>query len=337
MFNYGRSIRLSVLGDMVPAAIAISAQVVLERSSLNTQNAAHQLSALLAWYQEMGVSVAVGEDAIDWRQRGDVAPGAAFAMIALAGVGGAPQAAVARAARSRLEAGRDGAQVFEPPRGGAAPREHAPSTPVRGIVARKAGDAAQSGNAAKVSARTLIELRAELEAFEGCGLKATAKSLCFSRGADKARVMVIGEAPGRDEDLAGTPFAGQVGQLLNVMLGAIGMGEADVHITNVVYWRPPGNRTPTAQETAACAPFLMRQIELVAPDFVLILGGIAAKQLLGTSDGIMKIRGKWRTISSGGREIQALATLHPAYVLKVPASKRQVWRDLLTLKLAVSG
>jgi uracil-DNA glycosylase len=285
----------------------------------------------------MGVSVAVGDDAINWCERGDVAPGAAFQLIPLAGAGGAAHVVGEVAARPRLEAGRDGALAAPRPGSGAAPREQGTVAPVRGIVARKSGDVAQSGGTARVAAKSLVALRAELEAFEGCGLKATAKSLCFYRGADKARVMIIGEAPGRDEDLAGRPFAGQAGQLLDAMLGAIGLGEGDVHITNVVYWRPPGNRTPTAQETSACAPFVMRQIELVAPDFVLILGGVAAKQLLGTPDGIMKVRGKWRTVASGGRDIPTLATLHPAYVLKVPASKRQVWRDLLALKLAVAG
>jgi uracil-DNA glycosylase len=289
------------------------------------------------------VSVAVGDDAINWCQRGDVAPGAAFQVCALAGMTasagarGARQADSGVAARPRLEADRVGAQTALQPRGGAVPLEQAAGAPVRGIAARKGGEVAQSGAVARVVATTLVELRAELEAFEGCGLKATAKSLCFYRGADTARVMVIGEAPGRDEDLAGRPFAGQAGQLLDAMLGAIGLGDGDVHISNVVYWRPPGNRTPTAQETGACAPFVMRQIELVAPDYVLILGGVAAKQLLGTPDSILKIRGKWRTLPSGGRAIPTLATLHPAYVLKVPASKRQVWRDLLALKLAVSG
>ena len=186
-----------------------------------------------------------------------------------------------------------------------------------------------------MTARTLGELAAALAGFDGCGLKSTAKSLCLYRGAETARLMIIGEAPGRDEDLAGKPFVGPAGQLLDRMLAAISMTEADVHITNVVYWRPPGNRTPTPQEALACAPFLARQIELVAPEVILLLGGAAAKTLLATEDGIMKLRGKWQTIASAGRQIRTMATLHPAYVLRAPASKRQVWRDLLGVRAAL--
>ncbi|MEQ1696377.1 MAG: uracil-DNA glycosylase, partial [Hyphomicrobiaceae bacterium] len=188
----------------------------------------------------------------------------------------------------------------------------------------------------KVEAVTLTELAAALEAFEGCALKATAKNLCLFRGAEKARVMVIGEAPGRDEDLEGRPFAGPPGALLDRMLSAIALSEADVHLTNLVYWRPPGNRKPTAQEVAACAPFLARQIELVAPQIVVAAGDAAARQILATGDGIMKARGKWREIEIAGRKIKAIAILDPAYVLKAPASKRQVWKDLLMISRGLS-
>jgi uracil-DNA glycosylase len=331
-FNYERSRRRTVLGDMLPAATAISAQGIWGQWNLTTQNAAQQLSALLAWYQEMGVSVAVGDDAINWCQRGDAPPGADFELVAL------PGAAAIRPEEIDRSRPRPTAQSQPTTRNqSGAPPSSTNVAAVRGIVARNVGEGGVKAAPVKISATTLAELRAELDAFEGCGLKATAKSLCFYRGAEHARVMVIGEAPGRDEDSVGHPFAGPAGLLLDAMLGAIGLSEADAHITNVVYWRPPGNRKPTAQETAACAPFILRQIALVGPTYLLILGEVAAKQLLATSDGIMKVRGKWGTISCEGREIRALATLHPAYVLKVPAAKRQVWRDLLTLKLAVSG
>ena len=184
---------------------------------------------------------------------------------------------------------------------------------------------------------SLDDLRALLESFDGCGLKATAKSLCFYRGAAKARVMVIGEAPGRDEDLAGKPFVGKAGHLLDKMLAAIGLDESNVHITNVVYWRPPGNRTPTPQETLICQPFLERQIELVAPDILLCVGGAAAKQVLDTAEGIMRLRGKWRAVPSGDRSIRAMATLHPAYLLRTPAAKRMAWRDLMLVRSALDG
>ena len=176
-----------------------------------------------------------------------------------------------------------------------------------------------------------------LEAFEGCALKATAKSTCFYRGAQRARVMVIGEAPGRDEDLAGKPFVGRAGQLLDRMLTSIGLKEGDVHITNVVYWRPPGNRTPTQQETASCRPFLEAQVRMVSPEFALLLGGAAAKTLLETPQGIMRLRGKWKDLELGGTSLKVLPTLHPAYLLRTPAAKRQAWRDLIALKKAMTG
>jgi DNA polymerase len=204
--------------------------------------------------------------------------------------------------------------------------------------------AAPSPDAALMAARTaarsaesLEELRATLAGFDGCGLKATAKSLCFYRGAPRSRLMLIGEAPGRDEDLAGKPFVGRAGQLLDKMLAAIGLSEADVHITNIVYWRPPGNRTPTPQEAQVCRPFLERQVELVAPDIVLLLGGAAAKEVLDVTDGIMKLRGKWRDVTLGERKVRALATLHPAYLLRTPAAKRLAWRDVLAVKAALDS
>jgi uracil-DNA glycosylase len=149
--------------------------------------------------------------------------------------------------------------------------------------------------------------------------------------------MIIGEAPGRDEDLAGLPFVGRAGQLLDRMLAAIGLNEELVHITNVVYWRPPGNRTPTLQETSSCRPFLERQIALVEPELVLLLGGAAAKNVLDVNDGIMRLRGKWKQVSLGGRTLRALPTLHPAYLLRTPAAKRLAWRDLLSLQQTLQG
>jgi len=180
--------------------------------------------------------------------------------------------------------------------------------------------------------RTLAELKALVAAFEGCALKRTAKSLCFARGRDDARIMLIGEAPGRDEDLKGKPFVGRAGQLLDRMLAAIGLSESQVYITNTVYWRPPGNRTPTPEEVEACAPFLARQIELLSPDVLVLLGGAAAKNILGVAEGIMRLRGKWLSYSCAGRDIATLPTLHPAFLLRNPEHKRLAWRDLLMVK-----
>jgi uracil-DNA glycosylase family 4 len=186
------------------------------------------------------------------------------------------------------------------------------------------------------AALTLAELEAMVGRFEGCALKRTAKRLCFARGRDYARIMLIGEAPGRDEDLQGKPFVGRAGRMLDLMLEAIGLSEEHVYITNTVYWRPPGNRTPTPEEVEACAPFLARQIELLSPQVLVLLGGAAAKNLLGVTEGIMRLRGKWLVYPCAGGDIAALATLHPAYLLRNPEHKRLVWRDLLTIKERLS-
>jgi DNA polymerase len=193
-------------------------------------------------------------------------------------------------------------------------------------------EAVAGARALAASAKTLEDLHEILSDFDGCALKATAKNLCFYRGAEQARVMLIGEAPGRDEDLAGKPFVGRAGQLLDKMLAAIGLSEANVHITNIVYWRPPGNRTPTPQEAQICSPFLERQIALVEPDIIVCLGGAAAKHVFDTPEGIMRLRGKWRDIEFAGKTFQAMATLHPAYLLRTPAAKRMAWRDLLEIR-----
>ena len=188
----------------------------------------------------------------------------------------------------------------------------------RARLARAAGPSA--GELAG-AARTLDDLRAALEAFEGCALKSTATRLVFEDGAREAKVMLIGEAPGGDEDRIGRPFVGRAGQLLDRMLKGIGLDRTKVYIANVVPWRPPGNRTPTPQETAACLPFVARQIELVAPKLIVCLGGSSARVLLGVEDGIMRARGKWRDYPGAGG-VRALATLHPAYLLRQPAHKR---------------
>lgn len=286
---------------------------------------------IMAWYKAMGVDAALSDEPIDWLQRGEQGPGADFSLI------GQPSALASAPApaRSPAPAGAPGARApLNPP---AAPRSAplSPPTrpPARQFPART--PAAPEANAGRCAANNLAELRAALEAFDGCGLKATAKNLCLYRGADQAPLMIVGEAPGREEDLEGKPFVGRAGQLLDKMLAAIGMGEANVHITNVVYWRPPGNRTPTPQEALACRPFLERQIALVRPKVILALGGAAAKGLFDVADGIMRIRGKWRDVEMGGHPAKAMATLHPAYLLRTPAAKGMAWRDLLAVKAAL--
>jgi uracil-DNA glycosylase family 4 len=280
------------------------------------------LVALLDWYREMGVDTAVADAPVDWLARGAVAPGSSFAMPGR----NLPAAeAPARAAPSRA-----------PSRPAPPPRELR-TDPRPGFASSPPNAAESSARDLAAKAVSLEELEAALRAFDGCGLKATAKNLCFYRGAPRARLMIVGEAPGREEDLEGKPFVGPAGQLLDRMLASIGFNEADVHITNVVYWRPPGNRTPTPQESQVCRPFLQRQLELVAPDVVLLLGGAAAKQVLDTADGIMRIRGKWREIATGRGAVRTMATLHPAYLLRTPAAKRLAWRDLLAVQAALDG
>lgn len=180
------------------------------------------------------------------------------------------------------------------------------------------------------------ELKNSLDLFEGCSLKKTAKNICFYRGSLNAPLMIIGEAPGRDEDLKGIPFVGRAGQLLDRMLGAIGLEEKDVHITNVVYWRPPGNRTPTSQETEVCRPFLEKQISLVAPRVLLLLGSSAARLILRGDEGILRMRGRWFQTNLEGVKIPSLASLHPAYLLRTPAAKKFAWKDFLMVKERLS-
>jgi uracil-DNA glycosylase len=287
------------------------------------------LAALLAWHRDMGAEDALGGAPVDWLARGDAAPGLGFQLT-----GAVAAEAAAAPSRPARAAPLPPAPRAAPTRPAPAPVAAAPVAPRQFPTAT--GDAAlMAARTAAGQAKSLEELRTTLAGFDGCALKATAKNLCFYRGAAQSRLMLIGEAPGRDEDLQGKPFVGRAGQLLDKMLAAIGLSEADVHITNIVYWRPPGNRTPTPQEAQVCRPFLERQVELVAPDFVLLLGGAAAKEVFGVADGIMRIRGKWRELTLGERKVRALATLHPAYLLRTPAAKRLAWRDLLAVKTAL--
>ena len=196
--------------------------------------------------------------------------------------------------------------------------------------------AVMAARAAAKSAASLVELRAMLERFEGCALRATATQLVFADGNPQARVMFVGEAPGRDEDIEGLPFVGRSGKLLDRMMAAIGLDRTSVYIANIVPWRPPGNRTPTPQESAICLPFTLRQIELADPDILICLGNPSTQTLLNSRDGILKTRGRWFPFHTGTREIRAMATLHPAYLLRQPLQKRLAWRDFLAIKKALT-
>ena len=232
------------------------------------------------------------------------------------------------------------------PPGDSVARDPGSRIPVPGMLGRDdarvapalpAADAAvTSAKEAAAKATTLDELREALARFDGCALKATAKNLVFADGTPGARVMLVGEAPGADEDREGLPFVGRSGKLLDRMLGTIGLDRSAVYIANIVPWRPPGNRTPTPQESATCLPFIRRQIELADPDFLVCLGKPSMQTLLGIQDGIRSVRGRWCDFDTGKRTIKALVTFHPAYLLRSPLEKRHSWRDMLALKKALA-
>ena len=181
-------------------------------------------------------------------------------------------------------------------------------------------------------ADSLEDLKAAVEAFEGCALKFNAKSTVFGAGNPQAEVMIVGEAPGADEDRLGIPFVGRSGHLLEKMLLAIGLKREDVYITNILPWRPPGNRTPTDAEVAVCLPFLKRQIEFIKPKVILLLGGSAANALLDNGDSISRLRGRWlEYVMSDRTFVAALASFHPAYLLRNSAQKSKSWSDFLRL------
>jgi uracil-DNA glycosylase family 4 len=250
-----------------------------------------------------------------------------------------------------LEAGVDCALAEEPvnrltdPDIAPAASEPAPPKQLRtapAVIPAARAEATVAPEAAVASAReaartapTLEALRALLETFDGCALKQTATRLVFADGNPQARIMFVGEAPGRDEDIEGLPFVGRSGKLLDRMISAIGLDRTRAYIANVIPWRPPGNRTPTPQETQICLPFIQRQIELVNPDVLVTLGNPSTQTLLSTREGIMRTRGKWFDYDTGTRVIRALATFHPAYLLRSPSYKRMSWQDLRSIAKAL--
>lgn len=276
------------------------------------------LRDLLVFYQEAGVEALVGETPIDWFEAQAPAPVETAAAPRTAFPRRGTVAGDVRASTASNAAGR------LTPR----PNSGPPPAPEAAIMAAR--------QAAR-SATNLDELRAILERFEGCALRATATQLVFAAGNPDARVMFVGEAPGRDEDIEGFPFVGRSGKLLDRMLAAIGLDRSCVYIANIVPWRPPGNRTPTPQESAICVPFIQRQIELADPDLLVTMGQPATHTLLGTKDGITRTRGRLFSYHTGTREIRALPTFHPAYLLRQPLQKRLAWRDFLAIKRALTS
>ncbi len=276
------------------------------------KNAANDpaLAALMAWYLEAGVDETIGERPIE-RYGTTAEPAMAPPARALAR---APSAAPF----SPPPMTNEPATMMNEPGAAAPPRR----APVAAAVAA-AGDAA-----------SLDELRAILEAFDGCGLSKTATNTVFGQGDANARVVLIGEAPGSEEDRRGLPFIGPSGQLLDRMLASIELARERVFISNTVFWRPPGNRSPTSGEVAVCMPFVERMIELIDPQIVVTLGGPAANALLGRGESIGRLRGRWFTFQTPrlARPAAAAALFHPAYLLRTPGQKRLAWRDLLALR-----
>ena len=270
--------------------------------------------AILRWYLEMGIDEAIAESSVD--------------RLNLPASGEAPTAASKTAPQTAPRAASV-TGTLAPPRRESAPAPQRPAAPRSGAAAaeRSARDLASA-------ARSLEELEEALAAFDDCALKFTATHLVFGDGNPRSQVMLVGEAPGADEDREGRPFVGVSGQLLDRMMATIGLDRSSFYISNVIYWRPPGNRHPTPAEISLCMPFVHRQIELVNPKILVLVGGASAKALLGRAEGIVKTRGRWFQYQSSGMEgpIDAIATFHPAYLLRQPAQKREAWQDLLTLQ-----
>src|SRR6266481_305451 len=209
-----------------------------------------------------------------------------------------------------------------------------PTPPPIPVRAAAPGPLVASAAAIAEAATSLAELERAVAAFEGCALRQTATTTVFADGNPAASLMLIGEAPGGQEDRLGKPFVGRSGQLLDRMLAAIGIDRSAAYITNVLYWRPPGNRKPTPTEIAACLPFVQRHIALVRPAVLVLCGGTAASTLLATSEGITKLRGRWVDLAVDGlaQPVKTIATYHPSYLLRSPERKREAWRDLLTIQ-----
>lgn len=273
------------------------------------------------FYAEAGVDEVIGDVAVD--RTALPPPSAQQAVPAMPQVAKPAAAAPAAAARPAAGAPAFGAAAFQAPRPAQMPN---PALLSGQAVETAATEAARACN-------TIPELEAAIKAFDGCTLKATATNTVIARGNPQAPLMIVGEAPGRDEDAQGLPFVGESGQLLDKMLKAIGRDESNVYISNLLFWRPPGNRDPSAEEILACKPFVERLIELVQPRLIACAGKFSAATLLGTTQGITRVRGRWHEYKRGDVTIPAMPLLHPAYLLRQAGVKREAWRDMLELNV----
>jgi DNA polymerase len=271
--------------------------------------------AILAFYRDAGIDEAIEDAPVD-----------RYALSAAAAAARAPGRSPAPAMRQAAP------DVPAAPRQPARPA--APDIPGLPQVPLQSPAAVTDARQAAALADSLDALRAAIAGFEACALKTTAKNTVFADGNPQAAVMIVGEAPGADEDRLGKPFVGVSGQLLDRMLAAIGLDRTSFYITNILPWRPPGNRSPTAAEIAICMPFIERHIALARPRLLIFAGGVSAKTLLNTNEGIMRLRGRWFDYRPDERTppIPAMPTFHPAYLLRSPAQKREAWRDLLAVR-----
>lgn len=220
------------------------------------------------------------------------------------------------------------APIAEQPRPALRPVASFKPSPAAPATLPLESDSIGTAQSLATAAKTLAELKTALEGFDGCALKKNCAHTVFADGNPASRIMFIGEAPGAEEDRQGLPFVGRAGKLLDKMMASIELDRSTAYITNVLNWRPPQNRDPSPEEAAMCLPFLRRHIELVNPGIIILLGAVAARHVLGFSEGIMKLRGRWLEYRVGDVMIPVMATLHPAYLLRQPSHKKLAWRDL---------
>jgi len=271
-----------------------------------------QTLATLTWLVEAGADEAIAEEPANrFRPSSQAAPQRSASAIEAAPIRAIPPSAPPEPARTA---------ILKPPH--ATAEAVSLSTPAGAARALAAG------------CTTLAELKQALINFDGCGdLKRSAKNTVFADGTPERGIMLIGEAPGRDEDEQGLPFVGRAGKLLDRMLAAIGLDRSKVYITNVLNWRPPQNREPSPEEAAACLPFLHRHIALAEPRLIVLLGAVSVRHVLGLNEGIMRARGRWEVYQNPqlNEAIPVMPTLHPAFLLRQPAAKRLAWRDFLMI------
>lgn len=275
-----------------------------------------ELAALLHFYSDAGIEWLLDDEPID--------------RLA--------EFQVQQAAREQQRASRQPPAAAANPERKAPARTAAPAMPINSpTVAVPDDQAVAAARFAAESARSLAELKTALETFGGCNLKNGARSTVFLSGDPASKIMVIGPMPNADDDRDGIPFSGRQGQLLDRMLGAIGLSREALLLTNIIPWRPPGNRMPSPAETAICQPFIERQIALTEPTHLLLLGNFPARFFFGDSGTIHGLRGEWRDVTMGGHAVRAMATLHPQELLTAPGSKALAWQDLLLFSHAIAG